>query len=210
MRDFAARAAACGRNRRSTTQLRRCLRQEQPRRSWGRRQNLQAGGDPRSKFGERQPKGAAVCFFVSGFSPHSKNRAPQPCHRERQRTVAEGKAQGRQERKARRRVDPNAITTRYEVSLPCQRSLPEPRLHVSNDSNEITVPRIPTKPTVATISTIATKATIARFPRSQRLPRNARKAFSCKPLPTVESWKRWNRGTTLRQICTVRRFSPPA
>ena len=92
---------------------------------------------------------------------------------------------GRQERKARRRVDPNTITIRYEVSLPCQRSLPEPRLH---DSNEITVPRIPTIPTVSTISTKS------RFPRPQRLPRNAPRTISCKPLPSVESWKRWNRG----------------
>ena len=65
--------------------------------------------------------------------------------------------------------------------------------HDTNDTNESTVPRIPTKPT------ISTKATIARFPR------NAREAFSCKPLLTVESWKRWNRGADVKAPPAIRK-----
>ena len=68
--------------------------------------------------------------------------------------------------------------------------------HVSNVS---TIFAHTMKPTVATISTKSRFHAYQRFPRPQRLPRNAPCAISCKPLPSVESWKRWNRGRAAKK-----------
>ena len=57
---------------------------------------------PPSKFASRRrpaqqiwltaTKRGSGLLFASGLSPRSKNRAPQPCHRERQQTVTEGES----------------------------------------------------------------------------------------------------------------------
>src|SRR5699024_6367727 len=67
--------ASSGRNREAAqaAQSRRCLRQKQPRRSRGRRPNLQAGRAPRRKFGQRQP-GAALRFLQAPSWARRKNR----------------------------------------------------------------------------------------------------------------------------------------